>query len=276
MPYDVGDTVPLSFTVKDLTGQPAAAGAVTVTVTLPDGTTASPAVLNPTLGSYTSSVVTTQSGHHRVNWVASAPNAAAYADVFEVLTADPRFLISLDAGRKALRKSAGDTIDDEELRDYIAAVTPVVEDLTGPLLAATRTYTTSGGGQSILLPALPSAVISVTESGALLTPNAQYTVNLSSGVVTRGTQYWPYVFLPGVNNVAIVYAVGGSAIQPNHRIAARIILKQMWDADQTGYRPGYNATAASDQSMMQTPAGFLVPKRAYELLRPTPGAPGFA
>jgi hypothetical protein len=47
MPYDIGDSVSLAWDVKDSAGVLANATTVTLTVTLPDGTTATPAVTNP-------------------------------------------------------------------------------------------------------------------------------------------------------------------------------------------------------------------------------------
>lgn len=54
MAFDLGDVVTLSVTVRDEAGAPANAGAVTATVTAPDGTTSATPVSNPSAGVYTS------------------------------------------------------------------------------------------------------------------------------------------------------------------------------------------------------------------------------
>ena len=51
--YDLGDVVSLSVNVVDSAGAAANATAVVCTVTLPDGTTATPDVTNSATGTYT-------------------------------------------------------------------------------------------------------------------------------------------------------------------------------------------------------------------------------
>lgn len=50
--YDLGDVVTLTASITDLDDQPANAGAVACTITLPDGTTEVGAVANPAVGQY--------------------------------------------------------------------------------------------------------------------------------------------------------------------------------------------------------------------------------
>ena len=184
-------------------------------------------------------------------------------------------ILTLAEARAALRKPAADTADDADISTYyIPAVTPVVEDLTGPIIqAAGLTWTVDGGRTTILLPSNCSAVTQVTETGTVLVSNVDYTVNLRSGLVVRGSVQQPYIFLPGQQNIVITYSVGAATIPPNVKLAARIILRQIFQADQQGYRPAFGQP---DNDLVTTPSGYAIPKRAFELLQPNRNLPGFA
>ena len=85
--YDLGDVAALSVAITDTTGAAANAGAVALTITLPDGTTTAPIVTNPATGSYTAAYTPTQSGRFGVRWVATGVNACAFTDTFTVAEA---------------------------------------------------------------------------------------------------------------------------------------------------------------------------------------------
>lgn len=184
-------------------------------------------------------------------------------------------ILSLPDARAALRLAAQDTTNDADLTStYIPAVTVVVEDLTGPIIANTGlTWTVDGGRISIVLPSAVTSVTAVTESGTALVPNVDYTVNLRAGTITRGSTKQPYIFLPGQQNIVVTYNVGAGTIPANVKLAARIILRQLWQADQQGARPQFGQP---DNDTVTTPSGFAIPKRAFELLQPTQDVPGFA
>src|SRR4051812_47275294 len=87
--YDLGDVVPLAVLLTNDAGAAANAGAMVLTVTLPDGTIVQPAITNGVVGSYTATLATTQAGRHTLRWLATGANAAAYVDEFDVQAADP-------------------------------------------------------------------------------------------------------------------------------------------------------------------------------------------
>ncbi|TCJ23024.1 hypothetical protein [Nocardioides jejuensis] len=186
-------------------------------------------------------------------------------------------ILTLDDARKALRLAVADTSNDTDLTEtYIPAVTPIVEDVVGPVMSRTGlTFTTDGGVVSIDLPTAFTAITSVTESGSALTEGTDFVADPKSGLVHRGSAAGRFLFAAGVRNVTVTYTVGYAAaaanVLANHRLAARIILRQMWQADQQGARPGLGSTDTET-----TPSGFLIPRRAAELLRSTPNLPGFA
>lgn len=184
-------------------------------------------------------------------------------------------ILDLAGARKALRLPAADTADDGDLTEtYIPAVTQIVESLAGPQTSTVgRTWTADGGTASILLPSAVTAVSQVIESGLTLTADSDYIVDLDAGVVSRGSTLVPSTFQSGNQNVVITYDTDVTATK-NVVLAARIILRHIWQADNQGQRPDFGE---QDDDVVMTPTGYLIPKRAYELLLgPTDDVPGFA
>jgi hypothetical protein len=187
-------------------------------------------------------------------------------------------VLTIDDARAAIRAPSADTtMNDDLTTTYIPAVDTIVESLSGPQIPVTgRTLTVDGGGTAILLPvAGPNVVItSVSEGGTNLNLGTDYTVNSLAGIVSRGTVYRPYIFLPGYQNIVITYNAGPATPPANVKLAARIILAHLWQSDQQGARADFGSSV--DDDVLMTPAGFAIPRRAIELLRPTPAMPGFA
>lgn len=126
--FDLGDVVPLTIDIRDPSGALANAGTVTLTITLPDETTASPAVANPTIGRYQVDYVAPQSGRYVIRWVATGTNASAHVDTFEVLPPPfPPWPPLLEDLKADLNISASDTRDDLNLATDLAAARAVVE-----------------------------------------------------------------------------------------------------------------------------------------------------
>lgn len=126
---DVGDTYEVPYALTDpLTGQPVNAASITLTITLPDGTTAAPAVTNPpaVTGQYLTPYVTTQAGRHVARYVTTSP-ATAYTDVFDVAPQPLLGIVSLADAKLQLGIYPSETDDDDELRAWIEAMTGPVE-----------------------------------------------------------------------------------------------------------------------------------------------------
>jgi hypothetical protein len=188
-------------------------------------------------------------------------------------------ILTLADARLALRLPAADTSNDADLTaTYIPAVTPIVEDVIGPVMTmAGRILTVDGGQETILLPSAVTSVQQVTESGVVLTAGTDYTVSLASGWIARGSSSQSgATFKDGTQNVVVSYTAGAAAAPANvagHiKLAARIILAQLFQADE-GYRPQFGSP---DDDMEMTPSGFAIPRRAMELLRGAVTIPGFA
>lgn len=85
--YALGALVPLTFNVTDADGQLADAGAVTLTVTRPDGSTTSPTLDHPSVGVYQYDLQTPIPGRYTARFVATGANAGSTEDVFDVTAA---------------------------------------------------------------------------------------------------------------------------------------------------------------------------------------------
>lgn len=274
MAIDLGDALPnLAVTTRDTSGALANATSIVLTITLPDGvTTVTPSISNPTTGSYTSSYLTTQSGRHTIRWAATGANASAYPDVYNVLPADPGFIIGLDEARLAVGLPSGTpSAYDEDLRDLIAAATAPMEDLCGALLATTHNEVYSGGRRSIVVRNAP--IISVTSlvetagAGYAKTLTAQavdgasfdtfgYSIDsLEAGEITRRSAGVAVNFVTGKDNLHIVYVAGRAVMPPNVVRATRRLVRHMWQ-EQSNFS---NSRTPGAGEMALTPSGHSVP-----------------
>lgn len=278
--YDLGSVVPLGIEIRDTTGTLANASAVAVTVTLPDGTTSTPAVTNPTTGTYQSYYTTTLPGRHTARWVATGTNATTHTAEFDVWPADPRFAISLAEAREALNLPATDTSQDAELRLFIAAATWVIEDITGPIIG-TASYTEQhhpSGSRIVLYQARPVTFTSVKEyDGSTVTTLSKvatpdvatddtFTVDEATSILTRRTNGGAEVdFAP---EVWVTYTAGTTATPTNVVLAARELVQRSFGESQQGGLPAFEGEPERDEPLASTPSGFLVPERVVQWLTP--------
>ena len=279
MAFDLGDPIPLTFITKDATGALAAVTAAVLTITLPDGTSVLPAVTVVSTGTYapTTPYISVQSGIHRVSWVGTGANAQDFTDVFNVLAADPRFIISLAEARAGLVLSPGQTAKDEDLRTYIGAACPIMEDLVGPILRTTRVETYDGGTSQINVIWSPmisvSSIIESYGSNYIRSITAQdifagssldsygYSVDLVTGIITRRAAGVAIPFAFGKRNIQVSYISGRTSVSGNILLATRRLVAHLWRQDQTWNRPG-----VPQENMTTTPSGFAVPRAVVEMV----------
>lgn len=275
--YEVGQTIQWGLTVTDADGALADPGTgPTGTVTLPDGTTAAATVARTSIGLFTATLVSTQAGRHRLTWAGSGTNSGGfpYTDVADVWPSDPRLIIGLADARAALNIPATITVNDDELRLHIAAATPVLEDIVGPVLMGSRVEIWSGVGKmGLALGAIPTAITTVVEDSVTLAASA-YCFD-EDGVLWRGSApragYWSSA---SPRNVVVTYTVGAAQIPPNLVAAAREEVRFLYQRQQ-GQRPTFNV---AEGGMAFTPSGFAVPRFVLELCKPSKAGrmPGFA
>ena len=292
MAFDLGDPIPLTFTTRDATGALAAVTTAVLTITLPDGTSVLPPVAVVSTGTYapTTPYISTVAGLHQVSWVGSGANAQDYADTFNVMATDPRLLISLAEAKAGLGITASSAAKDEDIRSVIAAATPIMEDIVGPILRTTRVETYDGGTSQINL--LWSPLISITSiiesygSSYQRTLTAQdifaggssdaygYSVDLTTGIVTRRATGVAMPFANGKRNIQVTYISGRATISGNILLATRRLIRHLWMQEQQSFRP--NVVAAPDPNLTVTPAGFAVPRSVVELCADSTRPPGLA
>ena len=280
MTYDLGDVVPLGITITDSTGANANASAVTCTITLPDGTTSTGSVTNPSTGLYNCDFSPSQTGRHAVRWVATGTNASAYTDEFTVRDYADLGLLGLDEVKSHLNISATDTTLDEELRRFIDAATDLAEQYLGQILGR-RTFTDElyDGGTEFIRIRNPKviSITSVYENDALVSStayNLDYTgqrlYRIGSGTLyaTNSYGYWT----GGFNNIKITYVAG----YVNPPMAAKQgvleIIRHLWQTQRGAMNVMTRNQSGDDFYQGST---YSLPRRAMELLDPQ-SFPGLA
>jgi hypothetical protein len=296
--YPLGALVPLSITVRDSAGQPAATTPVTLTVTLPDGSTATPTVSTAAVGVYYVDYAAPQAGRYEFYWTTGGTVVSAYGpDVFEVTPRTAAPLISLTDAKAHLNLSASTTTDDGELLNMLSAVTEACEAEIGRTLrraTVTDVFDRSlrrVGGVDILdhsattdmydwfnvvrlrtttCPCVTCAprrlltVASVIDNGVTLDP-ANYTVGRVESAV--------YLLRSTPGPVSVTYTTGYTSTPAWAQLAVKRALENIWQRSQQAAHPalGQTATAASDW----TPGtSFVLPYAVQSLLAPH-GVVGF-
>lgn len=269
MPFDVGDSVPVAWDVKDSLGVLVNAGTAVLTITLPDGTTTTPAVPGPTVtGQYRVTYVPTLEGRHVWRAVTTAPNTAIQ-DVFEVREQASPALLSLADAKAHLNIPTTVTTFDEELREFIEAVTRVVEMNVGPITRRTYVRDVFGFCYAITLPhtqvlSISSIVLVLDGTSPIVISDLD--INNEAGIVTyKNGAIFPW------GNMTWTYLVGRSYVHQNWTLAAKMILEYNWES-QLGSLP----SVQGDSDREYVSKGMLVPPRAALLLSPDGAAGGFA
>ncbi len=228
MAYDLGDLVGLAVTVKDASGTAANATAVTCTITLPDGTTATPSVTNGSTGSYTVDYTPTLVGRHLVRWIATGTNASAYTDSFEVNDPAETFIVSLADVKRYLNVTS--TTNDEEIRQFILEATDICESMVNQKLRR-KSFTekcTAVEGSVMLIKQPVTAITSLTENDVALTENVDYFVNYRAGIIYRGDTTMRRFWRSGVNNITVTYVAGKTEPSPTEQLLIKETVRHLW------------------------------------------------
>lgn len=279
--HDLGDTVTIARACRDAAGQLANATTVALTVTKPDGTTDTPAVVNPPAltGQYTVGYVPAQVGRHawRLTFTGGGVPDQAHTDVFHVWPAVSDWIVGLAETKEHLNIGASDTSQDEELRRSIAGVTAVVEDIVGVVARRSFTQTCSGdGGNVLLLSRLPViSVTTVVENGVTL-PASDYTVN-AHGVLTRVAGGVASRWAVGYNNIDVAHLSGRPVVPDNILDGTRDLIRVNFRPQLGGNRSPFDNTAGERPSEPgQMRLGFFVPNSVMERLQGSARGPHIA
>lgn len=265
---DLGDT--LSFR-SDLYDKPAEDGGVLVnaasaalTVTLPDGTTASPTVTNATTGQYAASYQTTLAspqGRYVGQWVFTFIGGAttAYVETFDV----GRSLVTVDEALQHLR--AADVLDHDADVEYLQFLTfvatdAVERDLGRVIMPRTVVETYNGGASTIVLRSTPvMSVTSVTQSGTAI---ADF---IAEGAILYRSYYG--CWMRGRQNITVTYVAGYANPPYVARKVALNAIQGMWQESQQAFHQGLDEFTAG--AAVGTAAAQLTPleQSAYNTLR---------
>ena len=129
--YDLGDSVLLTFTVRDLAGALINA-TVVLTLTKPDGSTSTPTVANPSTGTYTATVAVDQTGLWLYRWAATgAATTAEDGHFFVAAAAATNVYTTLPELKDALRIPLTDTDLDSVFEAAILAVSREIDQHCG-------------------------------------------------------------------------------------------------------------------------------------------------
>jgi hypothetical protein len=270
MSFNLGDVVPLSVTITDADGQPANAGSVTVTVTLPDGTTASPDVSNPEIGVYNADYPTTQAGVHQVRWVATGENASAFEDAFSVASATGLNFISLAETKTHLRKDLTKTTDDAELLAFITAACSKIVELIGPVApqSIVQAPVPVHPNDVVVLdyhPVIEVTTVTVDAPDGEEIPEADLSAGVQGWVLDgdagllRHTRRWP------CHAIQVVYRAGRTPLPGNIRLAALELVAHLWKTIKplgAGNRP----TVGGSDDIVIVGQAYALPNRVRELL----------
>lgn len=283
MPYDLGAVVPLDWQATDVTGAPANATTITLSITTPDGTTSS---LTPTQGLppdqsagsstgwYYFDYPTTQVGRHTIRWVGGGTpgpgvGVGAHTDSFDVRSGTDDTIISLSDAKRRLRIT--DDAYDDDVREYLGAITGVVEKLAGCCVIRQVTDRIRAGGIEIALDhwpvyqpagqAYPLIAMTPVLTYGLVYDLSLLTVNQAEnapGGFVRHTAGLPFIYGP----YDFTYTVGRPIIPDNVMLATSMILRHLWGMERSGNRSGMT-NPGDDTTQMW---GFAIPNRALELL----------
>lgn len=264
MSWDLGDQVPLSTLVTNPAGQPANAGSVSLTITLPDGTTDTQGPISPTtVGVYDFDYPTLQAGRHNVRWVATGANASAFRDAFDVEPADGGAFISLADAKGHLRLSY--STDDEQLRWFVDTGCQMITDRMGAVSPTTVVADLSVRRGTIVLPTRPViSIISVVRlPGGVAVPPAD---------ALAGTDGWTLTSSEGVltitgwcGDVRVTSRVGRTPLPSNFRLAGLELIAHLWRGSQHNQAGGRPALGDGD-AIAASIRPFAMPYRVMELL----------
>ena len=278
--YDLGDVVALGITITDANGTPANATAVTVTITLPDGTSVTPSVTNSGTGLYDASYSPTLQGRHLVRWVATGTNASAYTDEFTVRDLTTLPVVSYDSVLAHLNIPTA-SANEEEVRRFIDAAQDLAENYVGAVLGR-RTFVEYYDGQTDILRLRNPRAISISEvievgttldsTQYQLDPTGQRLYRLTAASLTASTSVAYGYWASGVNAVKVTYTAGYAITPPAIQQGVLEIIRHLW----TTQRGAVNVMTRTGSGDDFYPAStYSLPRRAMELLDPA-SLPGIA
>jgi hypothetical protein len=265
---DVGDPLPLSVEIRAAGGALDDPGALSVTVTLPDGSTAAGgwtsvggstgalSIVRQAVGLFSAYLVAAQSGSYSVAWVATGANASTWRDIVVVQPATPQAAVSLDELRQHLGVSV--RVRDDQLRALALVATEAAEDYAVRWFRPRQVVEQHTGGRRVLVlrraPAV--SVVGVAVDGQAV----DGTLRLSpGGLLYHPRGYWPDSTPYGIE---VTYLAGAAPVaKARHGILE--LARHLWETQRGGSNLPRQSGAESEWDPR---AAFSVPRRVAELL----------
>lgn len=277
-----GDVYVASYSAPG--GSPLAGATVAVTVTRPDGSTATPAA-TVSGSTATAAIPAPQVGDYLLVWSVSGTVTDIEVDQFTAIA--PRLqLLNLADLRDELNLTTADAGLDVKLRRWLAAAAHVVENICGPVLQATRTDVFDGETTSVTLPfRWVRAITSITETrGTTNYPLTEQPLGASvdafgytwdrtiNKIVRRGYGGGVVLFPPGEQVVTVSYLLGMVAIPLDIQKATAKLIGHWYQQDEA---PGQMTVGyPGEGGEVSKVGGYLVPNAVMELLTPWARRPG--
>jgi hypothetical protein len=154
------------------------------------------------------------------------------------------------------------TSSDEEIRTWMAAVTPVVEDICGPCVPKTFTEVVTGSDRLVLNYTPVISLISIIPYF--------YGTTYMGETLTKSTPSGEVRLINGGNfyggTFTVTYTAGRKPIPANISQAGKIILKHLWETQRGAAGTPFQG---DDEDAIDTGWGYAIPNRALQLLKPS-------
>ena len=266
-----GGIYPVAFDVLDSAGTLAHAATATLTITLPDGTTATPAMTDTAVpGQYRLSYQTTMPGRHTAHAVTTGP-VTSFDDEFDVAATPWPAIVSLTDAKNQINVPLTDHTHDDLLRDYIAGVTGALEDYKHEVIVR-RVVTDEldlcgppfGGRRSFRVWSAP--VISLTSvvswDGSVTWDVTQMRVSAAGVVKVMGG-------VPVTGLVDVTYVAGYQQVLANYRRGALVMLAHVWETQRgPAAGMGMGGVIGPEEHFRAPGEFFTVPAKVKEWLGP--------
>ena len=301
-PYDLGASVPpgdITLQLTDGNGNPVTLGEPPVlTITLPDRTTATPAVAGGDSGPWSLAApwTVTEPGHHFWAWSWSGAYVAAspVVDSFEARASPDVTIIALSEAREILKIAAGDTSRDNDIRGYSTAITEWVEQKVGRVVTRQVTELVRSQGRALTLGNPPVR----TDLGTTLDATNRRDGSTTNGLVSL-TPLLTYGFMYRIDDLAVdpedgiirhvaglpffysgdpyfqyqaVYWAGRKVIPWGITEGCKIALKHLY-AVERGAAPSRAVGYGESETIGY---GYAIPNRAAEMIMTHAGSTGLA
>jgi hypothetical protein len=268
-----GGMYPIAFDVLDAAGVLTHAATVTLTVTLPDGTTATPAITDAAVpGQYRLAYQTTIPGRYTAHAVTTGP-VTSWDDEWDAAATPWPAMVSLADAKAQLNMDVTNHAFDDELREYIAGVTGAVEEYKHEVIVR-RTITDEldlgyGGGYSYAygygyrrrFRVRSAPVISLTSvvswDGTVTWDITQMKAGPSGTVRVMGG-------IPVTGLVEVTYTAGYAQIPPRYKRGALVVLQHVWET-QRGQATVMGGVTGPEE-FRQPREFYTVPGKAKEYL----------